>query len=247
LHTVAERVNEPRIAFRHPMVMMNGAQHVPAPDNQRFDMDQGMHNTRRLAIGCVLLATAAAPLCTHASEYRFDTVHTQIFFCASHMRFSRPCGRMHVKSGYFVFDNDHWSKSRVDVVIDLDSLDMGDRRWNETLRSWQFLDTGDHPTAHFVSTRVEKTGDRQGIIHGKLSLHGVTRPLDLKVTFNRAAVDPYTFHFTAGFSASAMLKRSEFGMKKYLPDIVGNEVSINVQVEGLRGGKARRKTPGKED
>ena len=198
----------------------------------------------RTLVAClaVLSATSAT-----ASDYRFDTVHTQIFFCASHMGFSRPCGRMHVKSGYFIFDDDDWSKAKVDVVIDVTSLDMGDRRWNDTLRSWQFLDTGEYPTARFVSTHVEKTSDHRGVIHGELTLHGVTRALDLSVKFNRVGPDPYTFLYTVGFSANAKFRRSDFGMKKYLPDTVGNEVSINVQVEGLRDGDARSKAKGRPD
>ncbi len=153
---------------------------------------------------------------------------------------------MHVKSGYFEFDDGDWSKSKVDVVIDVNSLDMGDAKWNASLRSWQFLDTKDHPTAHFVSTGVQKIDGHRGVIHGKLTLNGITHPLDLKVTFNREALDPYTFHYTAGFSAKATFKRSEFGMNKYLPDIVGNDVSIDVQVEGLRDGDASKQAQHKQ-
>ncbi len=69
----------------------------------------------------------------------------------------------------------------------------------------------------------------------------MTRPLDLQVTFNRAGVDPYTFKYTAGFSATTSLKRSEFGMRKYLPDI-GNDIEIRLEVEGLRDSDAQEKT-----
>src|SRR6185312_6005474 len=98
----------------------------------------------------------------------------------------------------------------------------------------QFLDAGKYPDAHFVSTSVEKTGDRTGVVRGKLTLRGVTRSLDLRVTFNRTGLDPYNFRYTAGFSATATLKRSDFGMKKYLPDI-GDDVAIRIEAEGLRG------------
>jgi len=164
----------------------------------------------------VLLA-AATPV--SASDYRFDTVHTQILFSVSHLGFSQPTGRMHIKSGFIHFDKNDWPNAKVEAVIDTASLDMGDAAWNAKLRSWEFFGTDKHPTAQFVSTRVEKTGERSGVVHGQFTLLNVTRPVDLSVTFNRAGVDSWSLHYTAGFSATATLKRSDFGMKKYLPDV----------------------------
>ena len=186
-------------------------------------------------IAALVLLLVAVPVC--ASDYRFDTVHTQVFFCVNHLGFSNPCGRMRVKSGFIHFDDNHWERAKVDVVVDTTSLDMGDAKWNAPLRSWQFLETDKYPRAHFVSTTVTKNGDRSAIVHGQLTLHGITRPLKLNVTFNRAGVDAYSLHYTAGFSATATLKRSEFGIKKYLPDI-GDDVTLRIEVEGLRDGKA---------
>jgi len=176
----------------------------------------------------LLVATPAV-----ASDYRFDTVHTQILVSVSHLGFSQPTGRLHVKSGFIHFDENDWPGSKVDAVIDTPSLDMGEAAWNAKLRSWEFFGTDKYPTAHFVSTSVEKTGEHSGVAHGRLTLLGVTRPLDLAVVFNRAGVDSYSLHYTAGFSATATLKRSDFGMKKYLPD-VGDKVDIHIEAEGLR-------------
>ncbi len=180
-----------------------------------------------------------------SADYRFDTVHTQIAFCVDHLGFSHPCGRLHVKSGFIHFDAGDWQHARVEVVIDTTSLDMGDAAWNAKLRSWEFLDAGKYPTARFVSTAVEKTGAHSGIVHGMLTLRGASRPVDLAVTFNRAGVDAYSLHFTAGFSATARLKRSNFGMKKYLPD-VGDAIDIRIEVEGLRD-RAAQEQAGRVD
>ncbi len=183
----------------------------------------------RLALAAVLLASGNAT----ASDYRFDPVHTQILFSVSHLGFSHPTGRLHVKSGFIHFDDGDWPASKVDVTIDTASLDMGDGAWNAKVRSWELLDADKHPAAQFVSTAVEKTAERSGVVHGKLTLLGVTRPLDLAITFNRAGVDSYSLKYTAGFSATATLKRSDFGMKKYLPD-VGDQIDIRIEAEGLR-------------
>ena len=185
---------------------------------------------RYFALAAALLA---APAVAGTSDYRFDLVHTQIFFSVSHLGFSHPAGRLHVKSGYFRFDPDDWSTAQVDAVIDAASVDMGDAAWNDKLHSHEFLAAQRYPTAHFVSTRVEKTADKTGIVHGKLTLLGVTRPIDLRVSFNRAGVHAYSFKYVAGFSASAKFKRSDFGMSKYLPD-VGDEIELRIEAEGLR-------------
>jgi len=180
------------------------------------------------------LALATASACANATDYRFDTVHTQVLVSASHLGMSNPVGRLRVKSGFIHFDAGDWAQAKVDVTVDTASLDMGDEAWNRRLRSGEFLDTGKFQSARFVSEKVEAAGDRQGIAHGKLTLLGVTLPLDLRITFNRAGIDPYSLQYIAGFSATTTLKRSAFGMRKYLNDI-GDDVAIHVEVEGLRG------------
>ncbi len=170
----------------------------------------------------------------HATDYVLDPVHTQIYACASHMGFSTPCARFKIKSGSFRFDDGDWTTAQVDATVDTTSLDLGDAVWNAKVRSWEFLETGKYPDAHFVSRSVEKAGENSGIVHGVLTLRGVTRALDLNVTFNRAGLDPYDLRYTAGFAATATLKRADFGMTKYLPDI-GDTVQIRIEAEGLRG------------
>lgn len=174
----------------------------------------------------------AEPALAAPHDFRFDLVHTQVLFSLSHLGYSHPSGRLHVKSGFIRFDDD-WSQAQVDVTIDTASVDMGDAAWSDKLRSREFFATERYPTARFVSTRVEKKGDRDGIVHGKLTLLGATRNVDLAVKFNRSGIDPYTFKSTIGFSATATLKRSDFGMSKYLPDI-GDAVDLRIEVEGLR-------------
>lgn len=188
----------------------------------------------------------AACVSAHATDYRFDRVHTQVFFSASHLGLSNPLGRVRVKSGSIRFDAGDWSGAKVDATIETASLDLGDDAWNQRLRSSEFLNVGKFPNARFVSDKVEKTGDRTGIAHGKLTLLGITRPLDLQVTFNRTALDPYSLQYTAGFSAEAKFRRSDFGMKKYVPDI-GDEVTVHIEAEGLRGADTNGQAAPNED
>jgi len=191
---------------------------------------------RVLAVPALLVASTAA--FAGPSDYRFYMAHTQIFFSVSHLNYSHPMGRMHVKGGYFSFDPDDWSSAKVDATIDIASLDMGDEAWNNKMRS-AFFDVTTYPTAHYVSTKVEKTGERTGIVHGNLTLLGKTHPVDLQVTFNRAGADGYSMRYIAGFAATAAFKRSTFGMTRSLPDN-GDDVSIHIEVEGIRDGDAQK-------
>ncbi len=185
-----------------------------------------------LLIGCVF-GWAAPPAHAAPDTWGFDPVHSQVWFSADHQHFSHPVGRLRIKDGWFQFDPGNWSASRVDVVIDLTSIDLGDAKWNSAVKSSQFLDTQRWPTAHFVSHSVDKIDATHGVIHGDLSLHGETRPVDVSFTLNRIGTDPYTFKRKAGFSATATLQRSAFEMKRYA-EVVGEDITLRFEIEGIR-------------
>lgn len=168
-----------------------------------------------------------------ADVYRFDPVHSQVWFTADHQRFSRPQGRLRIKDGWFRFDPKDWTSARVDVVIDLASVDLGDRKWNAMVASGQFLDANRWPTARYVSTSIEPRDATHAIMHGELDFRGVKKPLDLDVTLNRVGTDPYAFKHKAGFSASATLDRFAFGISRY-KEVVAAMVQLHVEIEGIR-------------
>ncbi len=187
-----------------------------------------------------IAAAALAAVCAWSLDaraepatYRFDPVHTQLWFSVSHENLSHPLGRVRVKDGWFQFDPDDIEHAKVYVEIDLASVDMGDAKWNDTIKSGQFFDTSSFPTARYTSTSVTPRDKTSGTIHGNLILHGVTRPLDVEFKFNRIGNDPYTFKRKAGFSATAKLNRNDFGMKRF-QDVVGQDVELTLVIEGIR-------------
>jgi len=194
---------------------------------------------RVLAVVLLLALAPAATCAAGAQAWRFDPVHTQVTFFVDHLGFAKAAGRLRVSQGWFRFDPDDWSSAAVDVTIDLASVDMGDPRWSETVRSGQFFNTERWPTARFVSRSVDTGGQAPGraVLRGDLTLHGVSQPLDLAVTFNRIGRDPYAFKRKAGFSAQAIVKRSAFGMTRYA-EVVGDEVELRIEVEGIDDDKA---------
>jgi polyisoprenoid-binding protein YceI len=183
------------------------------------------------SLAAMLLPLAAA----HASEntWRYDTVHSQIVFSISHNGYSRPFGRLHIARGWLRFDPDDWSTAATELDIDLASLDMGDADWNKAVCKPALLDCTTHRYAHFRSTGVTGKDEHHGVLHGELTLRGVTHPVDLAFTFNRAARTIYELHEVAGFSATASLDRNDFGITAF-PNSIGAHVSVWLELEAAR-------------
>ncbi|MEO7326772.1 MAG: YceI family protein [Dokdonella sp.] len=197
-----------------------------------------------MAVSCCIAALLPLLAAAAPETWRFDPVHTQVWFSGDHQKFSHPLGRLRIKQGSFQFDAKDWRASRVDVVIDMGSVDMGDAKWSETVKSGPWLDATRWPTAHFSSGSVEQKDATHGVIHGELAFRGETKPVDVAFTLNRIANDPYAFKQKAGFSASATLHRSDFGMTRF-KDVVGDDIELRFEIEGIRDANAA--TPKPED
>ena len=192
-----------------------------------------MLGERLSVITTALLAILLSEVGHAADKFTFDRAHTQVLFFVSHLGFSQSQGEFHDYDGGFTFDSNDWTNSRVEATIRTASLDMDDYAWDKHLRSEDFFDVNQYPTMTFRSTNVERIDGQRGLITGDLTLLGVTKPVVLEVTFNKAGIHPISKTYVAGFSASAILKRSEFGMKYGLP-MVGDDVHVRLEVEGHR-------------
>ena len=89
------------------------------------------------------------------------------------------------------------------------------------------MDATAHPTVRFVSTRMVRNGPRAATVTGDLTFHGVTKPITLKAVFNGAGTDPIAKAYTVGFDGTTTIRRSEFGMKTYVP-LIGDAVEIRI-------------------
>lgn len=186
---------------------------------------------RRLFLPLLLLATT--PALAETDAWRIDPVHTQILFSIDHQGFNQSLGLFKASAGSLSFDPDDWSAAHLDVRVDTASVLLGDAKWEEAVRSWRFLDAGRWPQARYRSHSVEQLGTDRGIVRGHLELHGQRRPLDIAFRLNKLASDPYTFKRTAGFSATATLRRSDYGMDKVL-SAVGDEVQLRLEAAFVR-------------
>ncbi len=168
-----------------------------------------------------------------AEKYEFDKVHTQILFFVDHLGFAKSQGEFHDYDGSFMFDREHPEKSSVNVTIKSSSIDMDDEAWDTHLKSDHFFNVEAFPDMTFNSTSIEVTGEKTADIIGDLTILGVTKPVVLKTVYNKSGENPYSKKFESGFSATASLKRSDFGMTYGLPG-VGDDVEIRIEVEAVR-------------
>ncbi len=168
-----------------------------------------------------------------AKTYNIDAAHTAIVFRVNHLGFSYVFGRFNEFDGALDFDGD-WAGGKVELTIQTGSIDTAAAKRDDHLRSPDFFNAAEFPTIEFVSTGVEKNGSKKGKLKGNLTLLGVTKPVTLDVTFNKVGPHPNPQMAgveVAGFSAKTTVKRSEFGMKTFLPG-VGDDIEIWLEVEG---------------
>jgi polyisoprenoid-binding protein YceI len=188
------------------------------------------------ATGLLACATFAAdsaspanpdPKAAQAGAFQVEPIHTRVQFGVSHLGFSTFYGDFTGVTGSLDLKPASLAGSRVDIGIPTASISTTNTKLDGELKSEQWLDAQKFPTIHFVSTDVKQMGPREVAITGNLTLHGVTKPVTLHATFNGAGVNPLDKSYTAGFDATASLKRSDFNVKTYLP-MIGDDLTIRI-------------------
>ena len=170
--------------------------------------------------------TAAAPL--HATTYTLEPNYTQGVFRWNHLGFSSPAAQFSQGQGTLEFDTADSTRSSVKVTIPLSTLNTGVPDLDDDFRSTDFFDTAKYPSATFTSTRVEQGMTQNQLkVTGNLNLHGVTKPVTLDVTVIKVGTNPRSGLPTIGFDAMTTIKRSDFGLGAYIPQ-VGDEIEMHI-------------------
>ena len=174
-------------------------------------------------------AAAAAQAPVRAGAYTLDKAHAKIIWSTSHFGFSTYYGEFTDFDAKLSLDPANPANSKLTVTVDTASVNGHNEALETHLKSADFFDVAKHPTATFVSTRVTPTGATTADVTGNFTLLGVTRPLTLKVTFNKAG-ENMAKTYVAGFSAEGIVKRSDYGMTYAVP-AVGDEVKLTFSGE----------------
>jgi polyisoprenoid-binding protein YceI len=179
--------------------------------------------------------TAAVATDLSAGTWTIDPAHSSIGFSVRHLVVSKVRGNFGTFSGAIVVAED--GTPSVSAEIAVDSLNTGNEQRDGHIKSADFFDAENHPTASFVSTGVRADGDDY-VLAGDFTLKGVTKPIELKLEFN--GVNPGMGHGeVAGFEASVVLNRKDFGIDIDMPletggAVVGDKVTITLAIEALK-------------
>ena len=179
----------------------------------------------------VALAFASSGAFAAAETYVMDNHHTQVEFSWNHFGFSNPVANFDNIEGSINYDADDITKSSVEETIATSSINSHVKDFNEHLASADFFDVAKYPSSTFKSTSVKKgAADNKLLVSGDLTIHGVTKPVTIDATLNRAAPHPMSKQPTVGFDGVLFIKRSDFGIGKYVPN-VSDEVRIRITTE----------------
>lgn len=182
-----------------------------------------------LALPAAALAASTNPADIPPGHYRLDPAHTTIIARVRHLGVSNYVVRFDRVEGDFTFDPAHPEATKLQASVDTTSLDVGadySRKFAE-----DFLKATQFPQATFVATSMTPGADgRTGTMTGDLTLMGVTKQVTFKVAFVAVGKMPYIGGTVAGFSATTVIHRSDFG-STYVLAFVGDEVSLDIEGE----------------
>lgn len=171
------------------------------------------------------------PAMAAEEQYTLDPAHTNILWSAGHFGFSHMYGKFATVAGTLTLDEAKPENSKVSVTVTMNSIITGNPKLDEHLKAEAFFDVAKYATATFESTKVEiGEGGKTARVTGNLTLHGVTKPTVLNVTLNKTGEHPMTKKKTVGFSATTVIKRSDFGVSYGLP-AVSDEIPVIIETE----------------
>lgn len=182
-----------------------------------------------------LLATAPL-LQAEPTRFQVDDEHFSMVFEVMHIGYAPVMGMFQEVEGEFVYDEQTGELSSGELVFKANSVFSNHKKRDDHLRNKDFLDTRRHKDITFSVTGFERTGDNTGIVTGDLTLLGKTNPVDVDVTLNKADVYPFGHkEYTLGLSASAVIKRSDWGMTYGIDQgMVGDEVVLRFAFEAIK-------------
>lgn len=175
----------------------------------------------------VAAQASTAPASVQAGTYAVETHHTLAEFTVNHFGFNDFFGVIPGATGTMTLNPANLAATTLDVSLPVSGISTTNATLDGELKSADWFDAEKFPTIHFVAHKVVPTGERTARIEGDVTMHGVTRPLTLDATFGGAGANPMSKAFTIGFSATGTLKRSEFGVSKYVP-FVSDEVRLKI-------------------
>ncbi len=184
-----------------------------------------------------LMTTCLGSNNTYADNYRIDTegTHASINFKIKHLGYSWLTGRFKHFKGGFSYDPRNPAKTAIKVTVNTASVDTDHAERDKHLRGRKYLDVDKYPQASFISTGYKQTSKTSGILNGNLSLHGVTKPVSMRIIQIGAGKDPWG-GFRRGFETELKIRLHDFGIKHDL-GAQSEELILTIYIEGIKDHK----------
>lgn len=163
-------------------------------------------------------------------QYELDPYHWSITFEVDHFKYSHFTMRLDRATAKLDWSEGGLDRSSVAATIDAASVDTNVPLLDKLVQGTDMFDVARYPQIRFISTCFERTGEARGTLTGDLTIHGITQPVTLNVTFNGFSPNPLTKQATLGFSADGHFSRARFALSTWFP-AVGDEVNVRIQAE----------------
>lgn len=161
-----------------------------------------------------------------------DPAHSRLGFTVEHLTISEIDGNFANFTIKVTTSKGDYSDAQIEVVAQTKSINTGIEARDNHLRTADFFDVEQYPTLTFTSSSLEKTGDNTAKLKGSLTMHGVTKPIELNVVYKGTVTNPMSNIETAGFKITGTINRSDFGIGSTFPNsIVGDTIHITVNAE----------------
>jgi polyisoprenoid-binding protein YceI len=172
-------------------------------------------------------APAVDPTSVEAGIYAVEPLHTRVLFSLDHMGFTTWYGEFTGVSGTLTLSPKAVDKSTLEIHIPVSSISTSSAKLDGELKAPDWLDAAKYPEIVFKSEKITETGKDTAEVAGNMTLHGVTKPVTLTVKFHGAGTNVMDKKYTVGFDVTGTLKRSDFGVSKFVP-LVGDDVAITI-------------------
>ena len=189
---------------------------------------------KKTLVGLSLSAAILISPAIFADDYAIDKkgMHASIQFKISHLGYSWLWGRFNDFDGSFSYDAKNKAASKVSVTVNTKSVDSNHAERDKHLRGSDFLDVATYPEATFVSTSYVEGADGKAKLKGNLTLHGVTKKVELDVTKVAEGKDPWG-GYRSGFEAVTNLKLKDYGINKNLGPASAS-LELIIALEGVK-------------
>jgi len=193
---------------------------------------------KKVILSVATIATIGWNSIAQTTKWVIDKSHSKIQFDVAHLVISEVTGQFKSFDGSVLSDKPDFSDAKIEVSIDVNSINTDDEKRDGHLKSPDFFDANKYPKITFKSKSLKKVNNNLYKLTGDLTMHGVTKEVVLDVQFNGIKNDPWG-NTKAGFKVTGKINRNDFGLKYNAPlegggVLIGEEVNITCNVELLK-------------